>query len=155
RKTILRESRAGQATAFEARRDWASARTQLAAWLDLEPKNGPARQRLARAQFMLGRADDAVTEVQQAAEDDPGLEPAEVMMGRLASQKGDAKLAEEWFQKAVQKSPRDARVQRAFGGWLLDAGRLDAARVHIETAAQLEPKARETIGLQGLLARHA
>src|SRR5262249_11282135 len=59
RKTVQRESRAGQATAFEARRDWASARTQLAAWLELEPKNGLARQRLARAQLMLGRADDA------------------------------------------------------------------------------------------------
>jgi tetratricopeptide (TPR) repeat protein len=154
RKTWQREARAGQAMAFETRRDWESARTQLTAWLDLEPKNGSARQRLARAQFMLGRADDAFTELQQAAKDDPALEPAEVMMGRLASQKGDAKLAEEWFEKAAQKQPRDARVHRAFGDWLLNAGRLDAARVHIETAAQLEPKARETLGLQGLLARY-
>jgi tetratricopeptide (TPR) repeat protein len=154
RKNYQREARIGLATAFEARQDWESVRTQVLAWLELEPKNGKARQRLARAQLMLGRDTEAFNEAQQAAKDDATLEPAEVTMGHLWSQRSDTKKAEEWFEKAVQKYPREARVHRAFGGWLLDRGRVDAAKVHIDTAVRLEPKSRESRGLQGLLARY-
>jgi tetratricopeptide (TPR) repeat protein len=154
RKKWQREARIGLATAFEARQDWEAARTQILAWLELEPKNGQARQRLARALLMQGRDTEAFNELQQASKDDAALDPAEVTMGRLWSLRGDAKQAEEWFEKAVRKYPREARVHRAYGGWLLDRGRIDAAKVHIDTAAKLEPKSRESLGLQGLLARY-
>ena len=149
-----REARAGLAAAFEARKDWEATRVQLLAWLELEPKNGTARQRLARALLMLGRDTEAFNELQQASKDDPKVDPPEVAMGRLWGLKGDAKRAEESFEKAVQKYPKDARVHRAFGGWLLDRGRVDAARVHIDAAMELEPRSRESLGLKGLLARY-
>jgi tetratricopeptide (TPR) repeat protein len=149
-----REARAGLAAAFEARKDWEAARVQLSALLEIEPKSGPARQRLARALLMLGRDTEALHELQQAGKDDPNLDPPEVTMGRLWEMKGDAKRAEEWFEQSVQKYPKDARAHRAFGGWLLDRGRADAAKVHIDVAAQLEPRSRETLGLKGLLARY-
>ncbi len=154
KKHFQREARLGLATAFEARQDWDSTRTQILAWLELEPKNGAARQRLARALLMQGRDTEALNELQQAAKDDATLEPAEVMMGRLWTLRGDPKQAEDWFEKAVQRYPREGRVHRAFGGWLLDRGRVDAAKIHIETAVRLDPKSRETLGLQGLLARY-
>lgn len=149
-----REARAGLAAAFEARKDWETARVQLLALLEIEPKSGPARQRLARALLMLGRDTEAFNELQQAGKNDAKLDPAEVTMGRLWEMKGDAKRAEEWFEKSVQKYPKDARAHRAFGGWLLDRGRLDAAKLHIDAATQLEPRSRETLGLKGLLARY-
>lgn len=154
KKAIRREARAGLAAAFEGRQDWDSAKTQLLAWLEFEPKNGTARQRLARAHLMVGRDQEAFNELQQAQKDDSALDPAEIAMGRLYMLKGDAKQAEEWLQKAVLKYARDARAHRAFGGWLLDRGRVEAAKVHIDTAVKLEPKSRETQGLQGLLARY-
>jgi tetratricopeptide (TPR) repeat protein len=154
KKRFQREARAGLAAAFETRSDWESTRTNLLAWLELEPKNGQARQRLARTYLMAGKETEAFNELQQAAKDEVTLEPAEVMMGRLWSARGDAKQAEDWLQKAVQKNPREARIHRAFGGWLLDRGRVDAAKVHIDTAIRLEPKSRESQNLKGLLARY-
>lgn len=154
RKSWKREARAGLTAAFEARKDWEAARVQLLAWLELEPKAGVTRQRYARALLMLGKADEAFAELQQATKDDPVLEHPEVTLAQMWAQKGDTKQAEEWFEKAAQKYPREARVHRAFGGWLLDRGRVDGAKVHIETAANLEPKGRDTLGLMGLLARY-
>ncbi len=148
---FLREAHAGLAAAFEARKDWEATRVQLLAWLEIEPKNGVARQRLARALLMLGRDTEALAELQHACQDDAKLEAPEIAIGRLWAIKGDAKRAEEWFQKAVQKYAKDARAHRAFGGWLLDRGRVDAAKIHIDTAAQLEPKSRDSLGLKGLL----
>ena len=49
KSTFRREARAGLATAFESRQDWASARKELTFWLEFEPKNGVMRQRLARS----------------------------------------------------------------------------------------------------------
>jgi Tfp pilus assembly protein PilF len=103
---------------------------------------------------MAGRDTEALNELQQAGKDDPALEAAEAVLGRLWSIKGDAKRAEEWFEKAAQKYPKDARVHRAFGGWLLDRGRIDAAKVHIDAALEIEPLSRESQGLKGLLARY-
>jgi tetratricopeptide (TPR) repeat protein len=154
RKNFQKEARAGLAATFEARRDWASARTYLSAWLEADPKNAATRQRLARALFLLGKTDEALAELQTAVKDDKSLDAPEVTMGIFASGAGKTKLAEEWFGKAVQKYPKSVRSHQAFGGWLLDQGRTDAAKLHIETAAQLEPKSRENDKLRGLLARY-
>lgn len=154
KKTFRREAHAGLAAAFETRKDWESARTHLLALLEFEPKSSAFRQRLARAQFMLGRETEALNELRQATRDDEKTELAEVAMARLWSFKGDTQKAEDWFEQAVQKAPKDARVHRAFGGWLLDHGRLDGARIHIEAALTLDPKSRDGLALKGLFARY-
>lgn len=170
RKTFQREARAGLATSFEARKDWTSARTQFAAWSELEPKNGQLRQRMARALFLTGKTKEAFAELETSAADDKTLEPPEVTMGLLYSsivgtedpKKKDkdkedfAKLAEEWFKKADAKFPDKIRVKQAYAGWLLDSGKLKEAGTFIDDAVKLDGKtlSRETKALQGLQERY-
>src|SRR5438034_1253843 len=77
------------------------------------------------------------------------LAPQAVSMGRQWNDKGDAKKAGEWFEQAAQQDPNSARVHQAYGEWLLDQGRLDEAKIHAETAAKIDAKAKETERLLG------
>jgi tetratricopeptide (TPR) repeat protein len=154
KKAFQLEARKLLTNAFERRGDYAAARTHLTAWLEIEPKNGRVRQGLSRALFNTGKPDEAYTELLAAVKDDPNLEPPAVSMGRLWTAHGDVKKAEEWMQKAVQKEPNSARVHAAFGQWLLDQGRVPEAKIHVETAAKIDPKSRDAQRLRGLIARH-
>src|SRR5207248_2554892 len=63
------------------------------------------------------------------------------------------KAGEDWFQKALQKFPQSARVHQVYADWLLAQGRLDAAKQHVETANQIDPKSRQTRLLRAMVAR--
>lgn len=158
RKAFQREARSGLAMAFERRGDWAAARGQLAALLELDSANTAARERMAVALFRMGKADESFAEWQTAAKNNPAADPAELNMARLYAARndaaaGDEKQAEDWFQKALQKYAQNARVHQSYAEWLLSLGRLDAAKQHIETASQIDPKSRATRLLRGVLAR--
>jgi tetratricopeptide (TPR) repeat protein len=154
KKRFQREARTGLAAAFDRRGDHASVKTHLAALLDLDPRNSQVRQRLARANFLLDRPDDALTELRAAFKDDPTLDPPELTMAQLHTLKKDFAKADEWYAKAVAAHPGAAKVQRGFAGYLLDRGRADAAKGHLAAAQKLEPAARDTKFLAGLYARH-
>lgn len=154
KKNYQRDARSGLAAAYEARKDWFNARTQLAALLDLEPKSGLVRQRVARAMFFLDRPEDAVTELNAAVKDDASLEPSALTMGRLWSEKGDYKRAAEWMQKAVEREPNNMRVHLVYGQWLLEQSRPEEAKLHADLAAKLDPKSKDVEKLRGLLARY-
>ena len=128
---------------------------RLNAWLELEPKNGRVRQRLARALFQLGKTDDAFAAFTQAAKDEPALEPAGVFMALLQSQKGDLKKAEEWFEYARKAEPKSARVRLAHGAWLLDQGRTADARTEVDEALKLDPALKEAHKIRALVAWHS
>jgi Flp pilus assembly protein TadD len=153
-RIFRREALAGLATVAEAREDWQAASGHLSAWLELDPKNGQARQRLGGVLFRLDKQDDAFAALKQAVQDTPSLEPAAVTMGRLHSQKGNTKSAEEWFDYALKLEPSNARVRLARAAWLLDQGHATAARPEIEEAVKLDPASREARRLQGLIAWH-
>jgi tetratricopeptide (TPR) repeat protein len=153
-KALRREVLAGLAAVAEAREDWKTNLARLNAWLELEPKNGPVRQRLGRTLFRLGKTDDAFTALSQAVKDEPTLEPAAVSMGLLFSQKGDQKKAEEWFDYARKVDPKSARVRLAQATWLLNLGRADEARADIDEALTLDPNMKEAQKIRALIAWH-
>jgi Tfp pilus assembly protein PilF len=154
KKQFNREARNFMATALEHRGDWGSVRMHLTALLEQEPKNGQARQRLARALFGMNSPDDANAELITAVRDDPSLPPAAVSMALFWSAKGDTVKAREWMEKAVQKEPSSARVHLAYGDWLLQQNRQDEAKLHIDTALKLDPKSKEAERVRALLARY-
>ncbi|QVL32162.1 hypothetical protein KIH39_25550 [Telmatocola sphagniphila] len=154
KKIFEKEANAGLATAFDDRGDWESAKTHYLAWKILDPKSAPLMQRLAKVYFNLNKADEAFVELTQAKAEDPTLDPPEVAMGLLWANKPNKAKAEEWFQKAITKNPKLARVHQAYGGWLLDTGNLAAAKISINQAKTLDPMAPETQSLLGLLARY-
>ncbi len=148
------EALAGMAGLAEARADWKTARERLNAWLELDPKNGQARQRLGGVLFRLDKSEDAFAALKQAAQDAPALEPAAITMGRLFSQGGDHKKAQEWFDYALEVEPKNIRVRNARAGWLLDQGRATDASKEADEAIKLDPKSTESRRLKGFIAWH-
>jgi tetratricopeptide (TPR) repeat protein len=139
--------------ACEIRSDWIGARTHLVTLLESDPKNGPHRQRLARALFYLDKTNDAFKELTTAVKDDATLEPAAVTMGQLWSGKGDSKQARAWLDQAVKAEPNSLRVHLAYAKWLLEQNEIDPAKVHLDASAKLRPEDTDVLKLQGLVAR--
>lgn len=154
RKRFVREARQGLAASFEARGDWAMVRDQVTALLAEEPTNAMARTRLARALFNQDKPDQAFAELQTAHKDDPAIDLPELQMYMLYFSKADNARAEEWLKKAIANYPKQARVFRAYAGYHLELGQLDAAAPLIESAVKLEPDHRDTLLMRGLYARH-
>ena len=138
----------------EARSDWNTAQVHLNAWLEIEPKNGMARLRLGGVLFRLGKTEDAFAAFKQAVQDTPALEPAAITMGRLFSQMGDLKKAQEWFDHALELEPTSVRVRNARAGWLFDQGRAKDASKEADEALKLDPKSLEARRLKGFIAWH-
>jgi tetratricopeptide (TPR) repeat protein len=153
RRLFQLQSHAGIATVAEARNDWQVARRELAAWLDLDPTNGQARQRLGRALFGLDQIDDAYAQLVQAQKDDPNVEPATVSMGWLHYRKGNEDEAADWMKRAETEEPNNPRVHVAVGSWLLEQNRVDEATGHAETLEQLAPQSPDLKMLRGSIAQ--
>lgn len=152
KKEVQVTTRMIMAAAYEQRRDWASARTQLTAHLELE-KNGQLRQRLARALFFLDKTDDAFQELQQAVKDDPTLDPPTVFMAQLWALKSDSKMAREWFEKAIKAEPNNIRVHLGYCNWLLQQNEVPQAKLHADAAAKLDAESIDVLKAEGLIAR--
>jgi tetratricopeptide (TPR) repeat protein len=154
KQQVQLQARLGLAAAYEARRDFLSAYTQLREILQTDPRNAPLRQRLARLLFLLNRTEEAFQHWQQAQRDDPTLEPAELQLAQLYALRQEFDQAEVWFQKAVANHAEDVRVRRLFAVFLLEQGRRPEARSHLEAVQRLEPNHRDTRALCGYFARH-
>ena len=152
RRLFLIQSHAGIATVAEARNDWGSAKEELSAWLDLDPKNGKARQRLGRALFGFDQIDAAYTQLVQAKKDDPSIDPATVSMGWLHHRKGNTDESAEWMQRAEQEEPENPRVHVALGSWLLELDRQDEAIQHADVLEKLAPQSPDLKMLRGSIA---
>ena len=157
KKAFQREARLGLVTAYESqlRGDFASAKTHLVALLDADPKNALLRQRLARANFFLTRYDDVFADLKTAFKDDPTLEPPELTLAQWWKGKPDFAKAEDWYAKAVAAHAGSAKVHRGFAAYLLERGRMDLGKAHLDAAKKIEPNTRDTKALEGLFARYA
>lgn len=155
KKRFQREARLGLATAYEIRGDYNSVKSHLLAVLEGDAKNAPLRLRLARANFLIGRPEEAFTDLQTAFKDDQTLDPPELGMAQLWTAKQDFAKADEWYGKAVKAHDGSAKVHRGFAAYLLDRGRIDAAKTHLGVAQKLDGDNLETRALAGLVARYA
>lgn len=154
KKRFQRDARLALVTGYEARRDYNSARTHVAALVEAEPKNPQFLNARGRLNFLLNKPDDALTDLKAAFTEDPTFDPPELGMALLWSQKPDYPKADEWYQKAAAAHPNKVKVQRAYTGYLLDRGRVEEAKVPLAVAQKLEPNAPETRALVGLVARY-
>jgi tetratricopeptide (TPR) repeat protein len=155
RKGFERLCNQGDAFVAELRGDWKTARAALTAWLEQEPANAHARQRLGQALFGVGQYEQAHAELVKAAEADATLDPAAVTMGWLYTRNRDRDLkkAGEWMEYAVKLAPESAKARIGIASWLLEQGRADEARAHVEAAAKLDPKSNDVRRLVGMAAR--
>ncbi len=126
RRGFQGEARSGLAAVAERRGDWDSAASWLAARLELDPRDGPARGRLARAMFRQGRRDGVFEELRRTARDDPEADPPALVMAGLYGEAGDARKAAEWVEYAVKAAPHDPKAHLGAALWYLSQD--DAAR---------------------------
>ncbi|MER3416727.1 MAG: hypothetical protein C4297_11025 [Gemmataceae bacterium] len=122
RQSFLVQAYSGLAAVAEMRRDWPETSQALRAWLEREPHNTLARERLGRALFFQGQTEAALSELRRAEQLDPALKCAENNMGILWLEKGDLQQATEWMRRAAQARPKDPLVHLELGLCLAYAG---------------------------------
>jgi tetratricopeptide (TPR) repeat protein len=152
RRYYLIQCRSGRAAVAEVRKDWPAVGQACSAWLELEPKSGPVRERLARALFFQGKQEEALAALKQAYKDDPTLKTPLVNLGLLFVEKGDNEKAVQAMQAAVKEQPGDWRAHAELALCRLNQGRIYEAKASAKTAEGLNAGARETKFLRGLLA---
>jgi tetratricopeptide (TPR) repeat protein len=154
RKGFQAEARAGLVVVAERRGDWPTASASLTAWLELDPRNGPARGRLAQALFRQGKREKVFEELQRAAKDDPALALPAITMAQLYTEAGEPRKAAEWVEYAAKTAPRDPKAHLGAALWYLEQDQLERARVLAEAAAKLDPGSAEIKEARGLIAWH-
>ena len=144
---------AGSAAVAESRKQWEVAQTHLQGWLDLDPDNSSAHQRLGIVLFQLTKPKEALEQFREARKlDDKAVHP-ELAMARLYDDAKQRDVAKKLIAQAVESSPQDPTVLLASAQWYLGQNDLVAATTNVEKALKLDPKSLEGKVVRGAIAR--
>lgn len=148
---------AGLATISEQREDWASSVMALGKWAAADPTNAQVHERLGKALFLSGAKDEALDSFRASHEHDPSTNLPELSLAAMHVKMGAIAEAEQWYRKAKEEYPRDARPWFEYGAALLVADRVEESKAHIDKAveigAQLDSLGVDVPLMRGLLAR--
>lgn len=113
-----------------------------------------AQVRLALAAEYLGRGQPeiALTEVRRALAARPEMPEAHALQGVIQARLGDARQADESFQRALRLDPRSGETMHQYGWFLCQERRFDDAQTMFERALA-QPQYRngmETLFWQGV-----
>jgi tetratricopeptide (TPR) repeat protein len=136
-----RHALSGLAAVAERRRSWAEALTLLDELRALQPADAATRQRVGRALFSLGRADEARAALQEASRLNPALDAPEITLGWLHLEANRPTEAEASMAAALRANPKSAAAEAAMAAFLLRRERLADAKPHAEAALKLDPNA--------------
>jgi tetratricopeptide (TPR) repeat protein len=142
----------GLAGVAESRKDWLGAQKVLEAWLQKDPKNIAAMQRLAYCLFQQKNVDGALAKLREAVKIEPKLLTPEAIIAQYYDGAGDSANAKKWTDAALAAAPKDLRTCLAAGQRAFEAGQLDEARKHALAAARINPKSLEVSLLQASIA---
>jgi tetratricopeptide (TPR) repeat protein len=148
-------SNAGNAAVAEARRQWEQSKAYLTKWLELDPDNASAHQRMGITLFQLGQEQEALAQFREARKlDGKALQP-ELALARLYDDAKKKDTARTLIEQAIKASPDDAGVQLAAAQWYLGQNDLDKARAGAETALKIDPRSLDGKIVRGAIARIA
>jgi len=133
-------SNAGNAAVAEARRQWEQSRTYLAKWLELDPDNASAHQRMGITLFQLGQEQESLAQFREARKLDAKALQPELALARLHDDAKKKDTARTLIEQAIKASPDDAGVQLAAAQWYLGQNDLEKARAGAETALKIDPR---------------
>jgi tetratricopeptide (TPR) repeat protein len=146
---------AGSAAVAEARRQWETAQIQLAAWLQLDPDNASAHQRMGIVLFNLGKEVESLAAFREARKlDEKAIQP-ELALARLYDDAKKRDTAKKLIEQAIKASPNDAAVQLAAAQWYLGQNDLETAKQGAEAALKLDARSLEAKVVRGAIARVA
>jgi tetratricopeptide (TPR) repeat protein len=154
REKFLGKCYLGRATIYEAKKNWKEALVDIEKWVASDPKNGAARQRLARCQFFLGDLAKAEEELKQAKVDGPTLSPPDTALATFYAANDQHDKAEEHFRKGVEAEPNNPLVYQSFAQWLFTRDRVAEAKEQAVKGLQTLPDSRDLRTLRAKLARH-
>jgi tetratricopeptide (TPR) repeat protein len=104
------------------------------------PADASARYNLGAALLALGRLDDAVRELQEAARQAPGRATVKTTLGSAYQAQGQTERALRAYREAVRLDPTYVNAQFDLGQLLLSSGREREALPFLRAAARLEPE---------------
>ncbi len=137
----------------ELRNNWEAAVPYLKAWLELDPDNVAAHQRLGRTLFQLGKPTEAYKEFEAAAKADSSAVNPYIALAELYEQAKDRTNAAKSIDYAVQKNPKDLKVQLLAARWALNTNQLNEAQRYADKALQIDPKSLDAKVLRAGIAR--
>ncbi|MFM8891879.1 MAG: tetratricopeptide repeat protein [Planctomycetia bacterium] len=144
---------AGTSAVAEARKQWAVAETHLSEWLELDPDNPSAHQRLGIVLFQLGKPEQALVEFREAKKlDDKAVHP-ELAMARLYDDAKQRETARKLIDQAVKSTPKDPAVLLAAAQWFIGQNDLETATTHADNALAIDPKGLDGKVVRGAIAR--
>lgn len=163
RKFVIR-GHAGRSAVLQRWQDWDGAEADLRKWIDVDPEEANAYNRLGFVLFMQGREKDGYEAFTKAKSLNDELPSAYVsaasMYQRLANDaKDNAKKteyeskAEQSFVRAYQADKNDATTLIAYANYLVRAGKLDKAAQVLAAARQAQPSSHQIQLLSGVQAQ--
>ncbi|MCO6046879.1 tetratricopeptide repeat protein [Aeoliella sp. ICT_H6.2] len=162
RKFVIR-GRAGRSTVLQRWRDWEAAEKDIRAWIEADPDEANAHNRLGAVLFMQGREQDGYDSFTKAKGINDELPSpfvsAASMYQQLAASAEDTKTADTYrskaqkaFQEAYKKNPNDETTLVAYSEWLTRNGKLDEAASVLTAARKAQPDSPQVALLSGVVA---
>jgi tetratricopeptide (TPR) repeat protein len=146
---------AGNSAVAEARKQWETAQKQLQGWLDLDPDNASAHQRMGIVLFQLGKESEALAQFREARKLDEKAVQPELALARLYDEAKKRDVAKRLIEQAIKAAPSDPGVLLASAQWYLGQNDLDTAKATAENALKIDPKSLEGKIVRGAIARVA
>jgi tetratricopeptide (TPR) repeat protein len=146
---------AGNAAVAEARKQWETAANYLQSWIDLDPDNTSAHQRMGIVLFQLGKEQESLAQFREARKlDEKAMQP-ELALARLFDEAKKRAEAKKLIEQAVKSAPNDPGVLLASAQWYLGQNDLETAKTTAENALKIDPKSLEGKIVRGAIARVA
>lgn len=139
--------------------DWTASQNYLSRWLQLEPSNVIAKERMAYVLFRQGKAEEAYATFNEVYSQDPTRTRHEVAMARLYDSvnkdKNRARRLMELAQERDAKSPQpNLNTQVAVAEWALENGNISLAQKASAAADQIDQESLESKLIGALVALH-
>ena len=146
---------AGSAAVAEARKQWELAQKHLQAWIDLDPDNASAHQRMGIVLFQLSKPTESLEQFREAKKLDQKAVQPELAMARLYDDAKKRDTAKKLIEAAIKEAPKDSAVLLAAAQWYLGQNDLERAKAIAEDALKLDAKSLEGKVVRGAIARVA
>lgn len=163
RKFVIR-AHAGRSAVLQRWQDWAQAEADIQKWLEADPDDANAYNRLGFVLFMQGRDEDgskAFAKAKSLNDELPSPYVSEASMyQRLAMQADDEAKEEEYqnkaeqsFMRAYQEDKESVTTLVAFSEYLIRTGQLDKAAKVLAAARAVDANSFQIQLLSGVLAQ--
>lgn len=155
---------AGRSAVLQRWQDWTGAEADLRAWIEADPEEANAYNRLGFVLFMQGREKDGYEAFTKAKSLNDKLPSAYVssatMYQRLANVPDNNEKKSEYeskarqaFERAYAADKNDETTLIAYGEWLIRSGDLEKAAAVLEQARSAQPSSHQIQLLSGVLAQ--